>query len=273
MEQFGDLIIWKEILNISNEKEKNILFVSDDRKEDWCEKFKGIDLGPRKELIREFYECNNKLFYSVTTKDFIKYMSEIYTIKETEKLQEESDIIFKELYKNDVIEQLNDLKEYIDLLNNRKNTRYNNYLLKKLNNKEKFKVNTDWVNILENGEELSYNDYLSKVLNDERQAKINTDLVSTLDNKEGLIYDDYLSRVLNDERKAKINTDLVNTLGNKEGLIYDDYLSKVLNDEIRPNINTDLLSTLDNRCERRHNDYLSKKLGTKKNYYKRNNNK
>ena len=82
-----------------------------------------------------------------------------------------------------------------------------------------------------------------------------------------------MSKVLNDERQVNINTDLVNTLGNKEGLIYDDYLSKVLNDEIRPNINTDLLSTLDNRCERRHNDYLSKKLGTKKNYYKRNNNK
>lgn len=95
------------MLKISNENQKNILFVSDDRNEDWCEKFRGSDLGPRKELIREFFECSDKLFYSLTTSNFIKYMSEIYTVKETEELQVESDIISKELDKSHDFQQLN----------------------------------------------------------------------------------------------------------------------------------------------------------------------
>jgi len=99
---YGDLIIWNEIIKIAKEKKTDILFVSDDRKPDWCDKFKGYDLGPRKELIKEFFNKTNKNFHSITTKDFIKYISNLHTIENTTELEKESEIIRKELLSSDL---------------------------------------------------------------------------------------------------------------------------------------------------------------------------
>ena len=234
VEQFGDLIIWKEILNISNDKEKNILFVSDDRKEDWCDNFKGIDLGPRKELIREFYEFTSKLFYSVTTRDFIKYMSDMYTIEETEKLQLESDIISKDLYRSDSVEKLSEL------------IKDNNY--------------TDLVSTIGNIGRRADNNYLSKILSNEIQPKINTDLVSAIGNIGRIEDNNYLSKILSNEIQPKINTDLVSAIGNIGRIEDNNYLSKILSNEIQPKINTDLVSTIGNIGRIEDNNYLSNKL-------------
>ncbi|WP_371025350.1 PIN-like domain-containing protein [Paraclostridium ghonii] len=96
-ERYGDLIIWNEMMEISKYKNSDILFVSDDTKEDWCEKVSGQNLGPRKELIREFYEETEKFFYSFTTSDFIKHISELHKITNTQNLEKESDIIRESL--------------------------------------------------------------------------------------------------------------------------------------------------------------------------------
>lgn len=50
---FGDLIIWKEILRYSKENHIDIIFVTEDAKEDWWDKKEG-NRTPLKELIREF---------------------------------------------------------------------------------------------------------------------------------------------------------------------------------------------------------------------------
>lgn len=50
---FGDLIVWKEILNYSKAKNVDVIFVTEDSKDDWWEKKDG-KLSPHKELIREF---------------------------------------------------------------------------------------------------------------------------------------------------------------------------------------------------------------------------
>lgn len=51
---YGDLILWKQIIDIAKSTKKNIVFVTDDVKEDWWEIDEGKTIGPRKELIREF---------------------------------------------------------------------------------------------------------------------------------------------------------------------------------------------------------------------------
>lgn len=89
---YGDLIIWKEMINISKEKGTDILFVSDDRKEDWCDDFKGKNLGPRKDLIREFFCETGKLFYSFTVAGFIKEISEICDVTDINELEKESEL-------------------------------------------------------------------------------------------------------------------------------------------------------------------------------------
>lgn len=94
---YGDFIIWKEMIDISKKIKRDILFISDDRKPDWCEKFKEHDLGPRKELIKEFFDETSQYFYSITTKDFINYISDLHDIKDTKELERESAAIEKEL--------------------------------------------------------------------------------------------------------------------------------------------------------------------------------
>lgn len=61
--RFGDLIIWKQILEKSNEAGKGIIFVNDDKKEDWWLIFRGKTLGPRPELVDEFLASCNQSFY------------------------------------------------------------------------------------------------------------------------------------------------------------------------------------------------------------------
>lgn len=51
---YGDLIVWKQIMQYSKEANKDIIFVTDDRKEDWWEIFEGETISPRKELYKEF---------------------------------------------------------------------------------------------------------------------------------------------------------------------------------------------------------------------------
>lgn len=92
-DRYGDLIIWKELEKLSITLAKDILFVSDDLKEDWIIDFKGTKLGPRKELIKEFYNNTKHLFYSITSKDFIKLISEKFSVKDIESLEKETEVI------------------------------------------------------------------------------------------------------------------------------------------------------------------------------------
>ncbi|MDV7448840.1 PIN-like domain-containing protein [Acinetobacter baumannii] len=75
--KFGDLIIFKQIIEFSKEKDiKNIIFVSEDVKEDWriIEEFEGTKiLGARSELKRELYKeasVENFLIYQI--EEFMK---------------------------------------------------------------------------------------------------------------------------------------------------------------------------------------------------------
>ena len=53
-----------------------IIFVSNDIKEDWIEDVAGLKLGPRPELIDEFYKLTNQYFYCYSLKQFISIVNE-----------------------------------------------------------------------------------------------------------------------------------------------------------------------------------------------------
>lgn len=73
---YGDLIIWKHLIEISRDKECDIIFVTDDRKKDWWDIHHGQTKGALPELYREFKELtsHNILVYSV--EDYMKYAPE-----------------------------------------------------------------------------------------------------------------------------------------------------------------------------------------------------
>ena len=84
--KFGDLIIFKQIIEFSKEKNiKNIVFISEDIKEDWrsIEEFEGTKiLGARSELKRELYteaSVENFLIYQI--EEFMQKTNDYLDIK------------------------------------------------------------------------------------------------------------------------------------------------------------------------------------------------
>lgn len=77
--KYGDLIIWKQILDKAISSNKPIVFIMDDLKEDWWHlDKKNIPILPRIELIEEFKEKNNLSFWMYTSSQFLeKYKNKI----------------------------------------------------------------------------------------------------------------------------------------------------------------------------------------------------
>ena len=71
--QYGDLILWFQLIDIAKEKELPIIFVTDEKKADWWWKSGEKTIGPRPELIEEFYKEANVQFYMYRTDRFIKF--------------------------------------------------------------------------------------------------------------------------------------------------------------------------------------------------------
>ncbi|CAK8721647.1 PIN like domain-containing protein [Candidatus Electrothrix laxa] len=74
--RFGDLIVWKQVLEHSIETNKGIVLVTDDKKEDWWEKFKGKTIGPLPELVKEFKEHANNTFHMYQADRFLELARE-----------------------------------------------------------------------------------------------------------------------------------------------------------------------------------------------------
>lgn len=79
---FGDLIIWKQILDYSKDKDAPVIFITNDIKkdEDWCylDKKNGEDriLAPREELIKEIYDCSKTEFWMYNLPQFLFHAKE-----------------------------------------------------------------------------------------------------------------------------------------------------------------------------------------------------
>ena len=84
--QYGDLIIWKEILRKAKEVGKEVVFITNDLKADWrivdetainnkTENEKG---KPRRELLTEFEEETGRLIWFYTTDEFIHKLEELF---------------------------------------------------------------------------------------------------------------------------------------------------------------------------------------------------
>lgn len=69
---YGDLIIWKQIIQYSKDNNKGVIYITHDQKEDWWNIVKGKTIGPRFELRREFYKETNQKFHMYTMSSFIE---------------------------------------------------------------------------------------------------------------------------------------------------------------------------------------------------------
>lgn len=89
-ERYNDLVIFKELIELSNILNKSIIFVTDDSKADWWLKISGRTIGPRPELLKEFREkASGTAFHMMSGKNFVDIFSSRYDVSDTKNLVNE----------------------------------------------------------------------------------------------------------------------------------------------------------------------------------------
>lgn len=71
-EENGDYYIFYSMIQKAKVASKDVIFVTDDEKEDWFNKYNGENHGGRKELLDEFYQETGHLLLMYTTDGFIQ---------------------------------------------------------------------------------------------------------------------------------------------------------------------------------------------------------
>jgi hypothetical protein len=70
--KYGDLIVWRQLILKAKSESKPVIFVTDDKKEDWWLEQSGRTIGPRTELREEFISEVGKDFWMYTVDKFIE---------------------------------------------------------------------------------------------------------------------------------------------------------------------------------------------------------
>jgi hypothetical protein len=75
--KFGDLIVWKQLIAKAKAENRSLIFVTDDKKEDWWIDQSGRTIGPRTELREEFIGEVAKDFWMYTVDLFIEEAAKV----------------------------------------------------------------------------------------------------------------------------------------------------------------------------------------------------
>lgn len=70
-QRYGDLIIWRQMIDFAKAHSGPLLFVTGDTKEDWWLRVSGKTISPRPELVAEMYDEANVLWYMYSLEQFI----------------------------------------------------------------------------------------------------------------------------------------------------------------------------------------------------------
>ena len=73
MKKFGDLILWCQIINFAKSKQKPVILIIDDKKDDWWLKFNGKIISPHPELINEMFSKAGIKFYMYQSSKFMEH--------------------------------------------------------------------------------------------------------------------------------------------------------------------------------------------------------
>ena len=87
--RFGDLIVWKQLLAEASAKQMPVVFITDDKKEDWWVEQSGRTIGPRTELREEFITQVQKNFWMYTVDKFIEEAARASQTKVSDRVIEE----------------------------------------------------------------------------------------------------------------------------------------------------------------------------------------
>lgn len=116
---YNDYFIWKQTMDFAEKNKKNIIFITEDKKEDWIESTN----KPRLELLNEFYRKTNQKIYIYDTNGFFEAMNieklDLDIIKEINKISDLNEekhskprIIYKKYDSDDKSILINHLKSF-----------------------------------------------------------------------------------------------------------------------------------------------------------------
>lgn len=141
--RFGDLLVWKEVLNYAKTQDVDIIFVTHDQKEDWWNISSGKTIGPRIELRKEFYKETGHMFHMYTMSSFLSFF-----IENKGKSIDKTTIDEVELFASVMRKKVprTELKEYYESLENQKEKkaaklRFNIANLERKNKKRRNSIN------------------------------------------------------------------------------------------------------------------------------------
>lgn len=139
--KFGDLVLWKQVIELAKDLKKDIILITDERKSDWWWKIKdGRNMGPRQELVEEIKQHANVDFHMYSSERFLSYgqtflkeqinqkaLEEIQAMKKAE-IEESNHLKFKifesnkvlKLKESKLIEEIEYYKTRINEINNKK---------------------------------------------------------------------------------------------------------------------------------------------------------
>ncbi|GLF90016.1 hypothetical protein Saga11_12750 [Bacillus safensis] len=70
--RYGDLILWKQLLDFAKKENTSIIFLTDEQKEDWWYDIKSEIIGPKIELLNEFTSTTKKEFHMFSSLGFVE---------------------------------------------------------------------------------------------------------------------------------------------------------------------------------------------------------
>lgn len=102
--KFGDLLIWKQIIDKAKADSCDIIFISDDRKEDWWLEHQGKTISPRPELLKEFRLETSKSCHFYKPFQFLEFSNKYLNSKvKNEVIEEVKNYKFKNISDNNYV--------------------------------------------------------------------------------------------------------------------------------------------------------------------------
>lgn len=135
--KYGDLVLWKQVIETAKEIKKDVILITDERKIDWWWKIKdGRNMGPRQELVEEIKNQANVDFHMYSSERFLSYgqsflkeqinqqaLEEIQAMKKAE-MEQIRRLRFREFKHNEnelkIKDEITFLRKKIDELNIKK---------------------------------------------------------------------------------------------------------------------------------------------------------
>lgn len=110
--KYGDLILWKQIIEKAKDIRKPIIFISGDVKEDWWLEKDGKIIMPLPQLKKEIFDEAEVDFHIYTADRFLEYYQQNYPKQSIDKIFIEEVRKIRELEEKKMIRVRNELSEY-----------------------------------------------------------------------------------------------------------------------------------------------------------------